>query len=173
MNNQIIIKRASPIDFENIRNLMLTGLKDDPKAFSVDFEEYSQNSKEWWNSYISPYIFSLKDKMFLAFDNAKPVGMIGVLYDYKNRRSHIATIVWFYILKEYRGYGTGIALLKTAIEDIKTNGMKKITLFVNSKQEAAISMYKKNGFVQNGKLSNELLIDNEFVDTLIFEMELN
>jgi len=170
MDNKITVKSASPADFQIIKNLMLTGLKEDPKAFSVDFEDYNKNSIEWWNSYISPYVFSLKDKMLLAFEGDTPVGMIGILYDYRSRRTHIATIVWFYISNNYRGLGIGKELLNKAIEDAKSQKMKKITLFVNSQQEKAINMYKKYGFTANGKLEKELLIGNEYVDTLIFEM---
>lgn len=173
MNNNIKINRANIGDFQAIKELMLTGLKEDPKAFSVDYEDYNDNSNDWWNNYINPYIFSLKDRMFIAFDNNKPVGMIGVLYDYRSRRTHVANIVWFYILNDYRGQGIGKELLQSAINNAKENNMLKITLFVNSQQENAIKIYNKFGFNQNGRLEKELKIGNEYIDTLIFEMILN
>lgn len=173
MNKAITIRRSSPIDFQLIKSLMLTGLKEDPKAFSVDFEDYNQNSNDWWNNYISPYIFSIKDKMLIAFEDETPVGMIGVLYDYRSRRKHIASIVWLYVLKQHRGLGIGKKLLEKAIEDAKQQDMQKITLFVNSSQEKALNMYTKMGFKSNGKLEKELKVGQEFLDTIIMEMLLD
>jgi len=171
--DNITIQRSTHQDFHNIKQLMLIGLKNDPKAFSVNYEDYINNSDEWWNSYITPYIFSIKDKMFIAFDNNKPVGMIGVLYDYKSRRKHIATIVWFYTTEEYRGNGIGRMLLDKAIEDAQTQGMIKITLFVNSSQEKAQLIYEKYGFSANGRLEKELKVGDEYLDTLIMEKFIN
>lgn len=168
--NNIKIQTATFKDIKNIKELMIEALKLDPLAFSVNVEEYEDNSEDWWNSYITPYMFSAKDRMFLAYKEDKLTGMIGIVYDYKKRRKHSATIVWFYVLPEFRNQGIGRELLTKAIDNAKEDqNIIKITLLVNSQQENALKIYKEFGFKNNGKLEKELKVGDIFVDTIIME----
>lgn len=53
-----------------------------------------------------------------------------------------------YLLKEYRGQGVGQFILKSAIQTAKEKQYHKIFLETISPLEAAISLYKKNGFTE-------------------------
>ncbi len=169
--NDIQILEAQPKDLHEIKSLMLQALQTDPKAFSSDYSDYANNSNEWWNNYLFGYLYKHNAKMLIALINNKIVGMIGVLYDTKNRRKHVASIVWFFVDSDFRKEGIGKRLLTSMIEDIKkVPYIKKINLLVNTPQEKAINIYKSFGFKISGTLKQELLINNEFIDEHIMEL---
>jgi len=53
-----------------------------------------------------------------------------------------------FVLPEYRGHGHGHALIEMIIKHLKPKG--PIQLYVDPANEAAISLYKKSGFVLRG-----------------------
>lgn len=164
------IRKATFNDFLALKSLMLQGLKEDPFAFSVAFDEYCQNSETWWHSYIDGYLVGLRDAMFVAREEEKIIGMVGVLFDSKARKRHIASVVWLYVASSSRGKGIGRALMEEVLKMISAmSTISKVSLLVNSKQEQAIRMYSALGFKQNGMLERELNFDGEFVDTYIME----
>lgn len=48
--------------------------------------------------------------------------------------------------ERHRKKGHGDRLIKEALDVLKSNGIKKVNLMSNTKLNAAISLYKKNGF---------------------------
>jgi RimJ/RimL family protein N-acetyltransferase len=55
-----------------------------------------------------------------------------------------------------RGRGVGTALVAAAIEWARARGLHKLTLSVFPHNEAAIALYRKFGFVEEGRLSRHL-----------------
>lgn len=164
------IRKAELKDYSAIKNLMLIALKEDPTAFSVSFEEYEPNSEYWWMGYINPFLTSPYQEMFLSFDGDNLEGMVGITYDNKQRKKHIASFVWFYVDKKKRGKGIGKALINKAMEVLSKNKeITKLSLLVVATQNKAIEIYKKNGFEINGTLKKELKIASEFFDVLMME----
>lgn len=53
--------------------------------------------------------------------------------------------------REWRGKGIGSALLSAAIEDARRRGLHKLSLSVFAHNEPAIALYRKFGFVQEGR----------------------
>lgn len=164
------ILTADPSDFEAIKALMLEALQNDPTAFSVDFDNYSRNSNEWWKNYLFGYIHNYNATMLLSRSENEVNGMIGILFDANRRRSHVASIVWFYVKSGYRHNGIGKKIFEEAMRVIKGKPeIRKITLLVNHPQEHAIKIYKDFGFKIAGTLKNELIINNEPVSEYILE----
>src|SRR5262249_24973532 len=54
----------------------------------------------------------------------------------------------------YRGHGIGSALLTAAIDTARAEGLHKLTLSVFAHNEAAIGLYRKVGFVEEGRRVN-------------------
>ncbi len=168
------ITQAGPDDLHAIKELMLKALAEDPYAFSATYNEYNTNSDSWWNSYLNPFLTNFFQSMTIAKEDDKVVGMVGVMYDHKIRKKHIAAIVWFYIDKKARGLGLGKKLINTLLEEIVQNPeIKKLSLMVNQPQKKAIKIYIKLGFKKNGTLKNELNFDGKFHDVYIMEKILN
>ena len=55
------------------------------------------------------------------------------------------------LVREWRGKGIGSALLSAAIEDARRRGLHKLSLSVFAHNEPAIALYRKFGFVQEGR----------------------
>lgn len=166
----ITIKKAGFEDYESIKTLMVKALKEDNDAFSVTFEEYANNSEFWWSNYISPFTMLSSSEMLIAFEDDKPIGMVGLIFDTKIKKKHVASIVWFYVIKEQRGQKIGKKLMDRLLEDLKTKPhIKKLSLLVNQTQDKAMDMYKKFGFDVGGTLKQELFSQNKYYDVYIME----
>jgi ribosomal protein S18 acetylase RimI-like enzyme len=55
------------------------------------------------------------------------------------------------IAREWRGRGVGSALLAAAIERAHERGLHKLSLSVFAHNDAAIALYRKHGFVEEGR----------------------
>jgi RimJ/RimL family protein N-acetyltransferase len=56
------------------------------------------------------------------------------------------------VAREWRGRGVGSALLAAAVEWARQRGLHKLSLSVFPHNEAAIALYRKFGFVEEGRL---------------------
>ena len=71
------------------------------------------------------------------------------------------------VLKDYWGNGIGTELIKCLIDWCKKSGaIRKVNLRVRTDNLNAIHVYKKLGFVEEGVITREFLINNKFYDTL-------
>lgn len=68
------------------------------------------------------------------------------------------------ILDGYRGLGIGTALMEEAIRWARSIGLMKISLSVFSNNEAAIRLYQKFGFIEEGRLKRQFKIMGDYVD---------
>ena len=55
------------------------------------------------------------------------------------------------VAQAWRGRGVGSALLAAAIERARAEGLHKLTLSVFARNEAAIGLYRKHGFIEEGR----------------------
>ncbi len=96
--------------------------------------------------------------------------MIAYVFEERLKTKHIAEIYGFYVSTDHRGEGVGTRLLEHALLLIrKKRGIVKARLYVNTEQRAAVSLYRKTGFVVRGKMKKELKVGRRFFDMLILE----
>ncbi len=55
------------------------------------------------------------------------------------------------VAQEWRGRGVGSALLASAIESARAHGLHKVSLSVFAHNDRAIALYRKFGFVEEGR----------------------
>ena len=60
------------------------------------------------------------------------------------------------VAAEWRGRGVGTALVAAALDAARGRGLHKVTLGVFPHNEAAIALYRKFGFVEEGRLRNHI-----------------
>lgn len=85
---------------------------------------------------------------FIAMGGGEIVGFIACHTGWEDfQEGRVCEIHEFAVKKEFQGKGIGKALLEKAIEYALSKNLKKITLWVGEKNEKAINMYKKAGFV--------------------------
>jgi RimJ/RimL family protein N-acetyltransferase len=60
------------------------------------------------------------------------------------------------VAADWRGRGVGAALMAAAIDWARTRGLHKLTLSVFPHNEAAIALYRKFGFIEEGRRSKHI-----------------
>jgi ribosomal protein S18 acetylase RimI-like enzyme len=80
--------------------------------------------------------------------------------------SHVAS-VGLAVASDWRGRGVGSALMEDAIEWGRQMGVEKLALSVFPHNEAAIEMYRRFGFVEEGRLSGHSKKAIGYVDEIL------
>ncbi|MDW7672582.1 MAG: GNAT family protein [Bacillota bacterium] len=71
------------------------------------------------------------------------------------------------VLKAHWGKGLGSALMDALLEWVRERkSIRKVNLKVRADNQNAIHLYKKKGFVEEGRITREYLIRGEFHDIL-------
>jgi RimJ/RimL family protein N-acetyltransferase len=83
---------------------------------------------------------------FVAEEDGELVGQIFVFPSH-----HGFGEVGMMVAKDWRGKGVGTALMEAAIAWSREQGLHKLSLDVFPHNEAAIALYKKLGFVEEGR----------------------
>lgn len=71
------------------------------------------------------------------------------------------------ITKPHRGKGLGSMMMEECIKQARANGLEKICLEVYSHNTAGIALYKKFGFVEEGKKIREAKLDGKYFDEYV------
>jgi len=95
-----------------------------------------------------------KAATFVAVADGRVVGSIGIRREDWRTNRHIATF-GMSILKEWRGRGIGSALLAEALGWARGVGVEKVSLTVYPHNSRAVALYRKFGFVDEGRLSGQ------------------
>ena len=170
MKKDFVIVRPKEEYVDQIRELRLEALKESPLAFGSSYDEEIERSEEEWKEYIlrpliNDYIYAQYAKM-----DGKIVGSIGAYIEPLEKTAHIAYTTGFYVTKGLQGEGIGPLLLDVLIEKLSQRpGIRKLQLQVAVTQEPAIKLYKDKGFVEVGRLKDDIHYDGEFYDALIME----
>jgi RimJ/RimL family protein N-acetyltransferase len=88
-----------------------------------------------------------------------------------SKNAHVAEL-GLSVLKAYRRIGLGEALLRAGLQWSRAGGIRKVRLGVFATNEAAIGLYKKLGFVEEGRLKEEVILNGNPVDELLLALRL-
>ncbi|OIJ98001.1 GNAT family N-acetyltransferase [Streptomyces colonosanans] len=78
--------------------------------------------------------------------------------------SHVRQIQGLAVADEARGAGVGRALLRAVQDEARRQGARRITLRVLTHNTPARKLYESEGFVVEGILPEEFLLEGEYVD---------
>ena len=82
---------------------------------------------------------------FVALDDGRIIGGIHI-----GATPFGVGVIGMMVARDWRGRGVGSALMQTAIDWAREQGLHKLCLDVWPHNESAIALYKKFGFVQEG-----------------------
>jgi ribosomal protein S18 acetylase RimI-like enzyme len=109
---------------------------------------------------------------FVALDEGRVVGWCDVLPgEAAAGTAHIGRLGTG-VLPDYRGQGIGRRLLEAAIARARERGLEKIELTVYSSNHRAIGLYRKAGFVEEGRRIRGRFLDGIYDDVLLMALEL-
>ncbi|MFJ4721354.1 GNAT family N-acetyltransferase [Streptomyces luteogriseus] len=77
---------------------------------------------------------------------------------------HVRQIQGLAVAEEARGRGAGRALVRAAVDEARRRGARRITLRVLGHNTAALALYEAEGFLVEGILPEEFLLDGTYVD---------
>jgi RimJ/RimL family protein N-acetyltransferase len=118
----------------------------DARAFAAVAEERDGIAGE---PPVDVEVFAERTKVDSAFVAVVGNDVIGSLHLYPSSFGYAE--IGMYVLKEWRGRGVGSALIEAAIEWSRAEGLHKLSLSVFPHNEAAIALYRKFGFVEEGR----------------------
>ena len=104
----------------------------------------------------------------LAFLNGKIAGLVNITADQRKRVRHIGDL-FIVIGKKYWNNGLGSLLLEEAIEWAQASGiLRRLQLTVQTRNQAAVHLYQKHGFVIEGRQERGAYIEEgKFIDVYL------
>lgn len=81
--------------------------------------------------------------------------------------AHVRQILGLAVAEEARGAGVGRALLRAARDEARRQGARRLTLRVLGHNTPARALYESEGFVVEGVLPEEFLLDGAYVDDVL------
>ncbi|PWI18823.1 GNAT family N-acetyltransferase [Streptomyces sp. Act143] len=78
--------------------------------------------------------------------------------------AHVRQIQGLAVAEEARGRGVGRALIRAVTEEARRRGARRLTLRVLGHNTPARKLYEAEGFVVEGVLPEEFLLDGAYVD---------
>jgi RimJ/RimL family protein N-acetyltransferase len=151
-----------PQHAEAFRALRLRGLLECPAAFASSYAEEHRDTIE----VIAQRLSHKSDgAIFGAFREEALVGVVGVQRERMVKLAHKAFIWGMYVAPEARRGGIGAALMERAMLYATAElRVKQVNLGVNTKNEAALALYRKLGFKEYGHERDFLLVDGVLHD---------
>lgn len=167
-DEKIIIRRTKISDAKAlIEYLNIIGGESDFLTFGLDQFNSTVEQEEY---FIENTLEKNNALSILAEVNGKIIGNLNFSGGIRERTAHAGEF-GISILKEYWGNHVGEELLKFLIEWSKNSGIiRKINLRARIDNDRGISLYKKLGFMEEGIIKRDLLIEGEFYDSLSMGM---
>jgi GNAT superfamily N-acetyltransferase len=116
--------------------------------------------REYWSE-----MFAANDACFFAVDGERVVGWIDIKRHPEEGICHRGRL-GMGILRDYRGRGIGTQLMAAALEKAKKNGLMRVELTVYDFNATAVSLYRKSGFVEEGRMIKARYLDGRFEDII-------
>lgn len=162
---KVIIRKAVEEDAEKLMEyLNVIGGESDFLTFGKG--EFGGNIKQE-EEFISNALKKENALFIIALINGKLVGNLNFTGGPRERNFHVGEF-GISVLKEYWGKGIGEELIAYLIKwSEESKIIRKINLRVRTDNKRGISLYKKLGFLEEGILKRDFLINGKFYDSLL------
>ncbi|ERJ11712.1 GNAT family N-acetyltransferase [Haloplasma contractile] len=159
MNETVTIRKARKDDAEEILKLVdqvfgeSTNFPNTPEEFDITVEQEEE------------YIEKMSLFLVAVIDDR----MIGSLTLDKGpyKKSHHTALLGITILEGYTSMKIGSKMLEDTIKWCKENGIKKINLEVFETNLRAIGLYRKFGFIEEGRRQKEYKVNEQYIDNIL------
>ncbi|MEP6950015.1 MAG: GNAT family protein [Ginsengibacter sp.] len=168
--NKIFYTQLIVTDYDDYRRIRLESLKQYPDNFGSTYEEELNSQSLKLDSAIKGN--GQGNFAMGAFNNDnKLIGICGLVRDLRLKTRHRGEIIQMYIDPAFGGQGIGKTLLRLSIEKaFKNIEIEQIILNVVCTNDRAITLYKKLGFIEYGRLENYFKIDSRYFTQLFFSL---
>ncbi|HLI90014.1 MAG TPA: GNAT family N-acetyltransferase [Ktedonobacteraceae bacterium] len=170
-NLQLTLRRAEPNDAENIL-AYLDQVAGESENITFGPGEFGMSVEEERAFLLQTA--ALPTSLYLIAEIAGEIA--GVLTFSAGRRPRLRHAGEFgmSVLRKYWNLGIGSHLLAYLIDWARqTNTIRKINLLVRVDNLPAIHLYEKYGFVREGRITRELYVNGQFVDTYLMGLQID
>jgi RimJ/RimL family protein N-acetyltransferase len=108
---------------------------------------------------------ALQNPAVFALNEGRVVGWCDITRATKPTLSHIGEL-GMGVVKGFRGQGIGARVLQAALDQAKVSNIPRVKLAVYANNTAAIALYRKFGFKEEGRMMYDAFIHGEYVDVL-------
>ena len=156
------IRALAPSDATAFQTLRLCGLQECPEAFASSYEEEVDTPLKDIEKRLQPRTDSA---IFGAFQDSELCALVGLQREGMVKLAHKSFIWGVYVAPAARGGGIGSQIMKHALQYAAiVLGTRQVNLGVNTKNTAAVALYKKLGFVEYGLERGYLLVGGVLQD---------
>ncbi|ROL72858.1 GNAT family N-acetyltransferase [Pseudomonas protegens] len=161
MNLQI--QRLTPDDVEQYRALMLEAYDRHPQAFTSSVREREKLPLAWWAARLDGEL----DLLLGAFSEGHLLGIVGLAFELREKARHKATLFGLYVTGEQRSSGLGYRLVQSLLAEAADHeGLRLVQLTVTAGNDAALSLYRRCGFVQFGLEPQAVCVGEDYLDKI-------
>lgn len=156
------IRSLTPEDASVFQALRLRGLQECPTAFASSFEEEFATPIVEIERRLVP---KPDAAIFGAFEDQALLALVGIRREGMVKLAHKAFVWGMYVAPEARGRGVGAELLKYALAYAGTTlRVRQVNLGVNTRNTAAVALYRKLGFTEFGLEREFLQVNGDLQD---------
>jgi ribosomal protein S18 acetylase RimI-like enzyme len=146
MNIMVLVRAATPDEWQVLRDIRLTALRDTPSAFGSTYATEAVRPEQHWRDRAA------RGSNFLAYlpevSTAEPVGLAGGYLETPG----IAELVSMWVSPQARGRNVGEALIARVAEWANAQaGVTVLHLWVTEANKPARRLYERCGFTSTGE----------------------
>ena len=143
----------------------------------TDFLSFGKDELTWTleeeQKFIEEHLDDKNKIIIIAEISGEIVGISSITGGKPPRVRHIGEL-GITILKKYWSYGIGCIFMENLIAWAnKSCVIRQIFLKVRVDNKRAIKLYKKFGFIREGKIKRQLFIDNKFYDAYLMGLNID
>ncbi|MCO7576838.1 GNAT family N-acetyltransferase [Pseudomonas chlororaphis] len=157
------IQHLTPDDAAQYRALMLEAYERHPQAFTSSVREREKLPLAWWAARLDGEL----DLLLGAFSEGRLLGIVGLAFELREKARHKATLFGLYVTGEQRSCGLGYQLVQRLLaEAADYEGLHLVQLTVTAGNDAALSVYRRCGFVQFGLEPQAVCVGEDYLDKI-------
>jgi len=164
----MIVRRAEPSDAQGLKALG-DAVGAEPEGWLVTTNGWRDPADE--RRYLRAIRRYPNAAVFVAEAQGRIVGRLSIARDQHPASRHVADL-GLMVAVSHRRRGIGTALLEAAAEWARAAGVRKLELHVFPYNQAAIRLYERFGFVQEGYRRAHYRRGDSYVDAILMAYEL-
>jgi GNAT superfamily N-acetyltransferase len=143
MGAMVLVREVTSDDWEALRDVRLTALRDTPHAFGSTYAREAAFTEEQWRGRISD-----RSVTYFAYlpDSPEPAGLAGAYV-----ADGVANVVSMWVRPSARGNGVGEALIGATADWAKARDHAALVLWVTESNTPARTLYDRCGFALTGE----------------------
>ena len=155
------IRLLTPEDALAFKQIRMEALRCEPAAYASTLAEWESLSLDEWGSRL------VETPVFGAFQDDEPVAIMGLMRQKPSKTMHRATIIMVYVRSNLRGTDLAGRLLAAVMKYAGDHGIRQLELAVSAENPAAYRFYRREGFVEIGRIPGGFLHEGEEVDEIM------